>query len=286
MNPATLSDVRTVMKKYGLFAHKRWGQNFLIDKNILRKITDAADVEPNQYLVEIGPGLGGLTRELASRSRGVLAIEIDRHLQKPLEEMLADLPQVRLLFRDVLEVNLEAELKQVFDLTSIDSFGVCANIPYNITSPIIFKLLEECPSLKSAILMMQKEVAERILARPGGKNYGVLTLTTTYHAQVEFIMDVSRNCFYPKPEVDSRVIRITPHKTKPVQVDDEKAFKRFIRAAFQKRRKTMLNICTDYFAQDKKTCEELLVGQNISPKLRPETLGLAEFASLYEVFSQ
>lgn len=285
MNPATLSDVRTVMMQYGLMPHKRWGQNFLIDKNILKKIADCADLHSEEYVVEVGPGLGGLTRQLSGHCKGILAIEIDRHLQKPLEEMLSDLPHIHLLFKDVLEVNLELELKQAFKLSTLDNFSVCANIPYNITSPILFKLLEECPMLRSATLMMQKEVAGRILACPGGKDYGILTLTTAYHAQAKLLMEVSRNCFYPKPEVDSRVIQIIPYKNKPVQVTNEQSFKSFIRASFQKRRKTMLNICAGYFNKDKMTCAKILKEQKIAPETRPEKLNLVEFASLHEVFS-
>jgi len=286
MSSATPRDVRAIMNKYGLRPQKKWGQNFLIDKNILNKIIDAAELKPDEYVVEIGPGLGGLTRQLAGKCRGVLAIEVDRHMQKPLEELLGDVPGVHLLFEDVLEVDLEKEIKHSFGLLSLTEFSVCANIPYNITSPILFKLLEECPAMRSATLMMQKEVAGRILASPGGKDYGILTLTAGYHAQAEFVMDVSRNCFYPKPDVDSRVVKIRPYKIKPLQIVKEKEFKDFIRAAFQKRRKTMLNICADFFKVDKKHCEELFVERNIHPEVRPEKLELEQFALLFEGFSR
>jgi len=140
--------------------------------------------------------------------------------------------------------------------------------------------------MKSATLMMQKEVADRITARPGGKDYGLLTLTTAYYARVNTITPVSRNCFYPKPEVDSSVIKITPHQVKPVQAADEQRFKEFLKTAFQKRRKTILNICADFFQTDKESCTEILMESQIAPLRRPETLDLGEFALLLEVFSR
>ncbi|MEN6391917.1 MAG: 16S rRNA (adenine(1518)-N(6)/adenine(1519)-N(6))-dimethyltransferase RsmA [Syntrophomonas sp.] len=286
MNPATIKEVRAALNEYGLHPRKKWGQNFLVDKNILKKIADGSDIDPDGYVVEIGPGLGALTRELALRCRGVLTIEIDRQLQSFLEHSLEDLPGVHFVFADVLTLNLEQELADAFGLKEIKPYSVCANIPYNITSPILFKLLEECVNLKNATLMMQKEVADRIIARPGGKDYGLLTLTTAYYARVNPVAPVSRNCFYPKPEVDSQVIKITPHQVKPVQSVDEKRLKEFLKAAFQKRRKTILNICADFFHKDKQSCTEILMESQIAPLRRPETLELGEFALLLEVLSR
>lgn len=286
MNPATVKEVRAALNEYGLHPRKKWGQNFLVDKNILKKIADACDLDPDGYVVEIGPGLGALTRELALRCCGVLTVEIDRQLQGFLERSFQDLPGVHILFADVLTLNLEQELIDAFGLKEIQPYSVCANIPYNITSPILFKLLQECAGLKSATLMMQKEVADRITARPGGKDYGLLTLTTAYYARVHPVMPVSRNCFYPRPEVDSQVVKIIPHQVKPVLSADEKRFKEFLKAAFQKRRKTILNICTDFFHKDKQSCTELLMEAQIAPLRRPETLELGDFALLLEVFSR
>lgn len=286
MNPAaTVKEVRAALSEYGLHPHKKWGQNFLVDKNVLKKIVDGCEIDSDAYVLEIGPGLGALTRELAGRCRGVLAVEVDRQLQQVLERSFEDMPGVHFIFADVLSLDLEREIWRAFDLKALSPYSVCANIPYNITSPILFKLLEECTGLKSATLMMQKEVADRITARPGGKNYGLLTLTTAYYAQVRTVTQVSRNCFYPKPEVDSSVIQITPHLIKPVQAD-EKRLKEFLKAAFQKRRKTILNICADFFHKDKQSCTEVLMGSQIAPLRRPETLDLGEFALLLKAFSQ
>jgi len=272
---------RAVLQHYGLHPKKRLGQNFLVDRNVLTKIADASSLSPEQYVIEIGPGLGGLTRELAKRSRGVLAIEIDRSLQPVLEDLTTEHPNVKLLFSDVLEVDIEAGLRQAFDLTGPIDYRVCANIPYNITSPIIFKLLEQCQGMKSATLMMQKEVGERLLAKPGSKDYGRLTLTTAYFARVETVMAVSRNCFYPRPEVDSIVVRLIPNPER-IRMEQEDMLHNFIRAAFQKRRKTILNISSEFFRRDKEETGRIIENLGLSVKLRPENLSLADFARLVD----
>lgn len=278
--PESINIMQKLMKEYKLFPKKKWGQNFLVDGNILNKIADSCAPSQPGYVVEIGPGLGALTRQLAKRSKGVLSIEIDKSLQEPLQEVLGDCTNTRLLFADVLKVDIESQLKTAFNLTEIPRYQVCANIPYNITTPIIFQLLEDCPNMICATLMMQKEVARRILAKPNNKEYGLLTLMISYYAEVECLMKVSHHCFYPRPEVDSSVIRITPLPDKRVQVKDEKNFKDFTKAAFQKRRKTILNICSSFFKLEKGEIEEQLNALGILPASRPENLGIQEFASI------
>ncbi|MEN6325011.1 MAG: 16S rRNA (adenine(1518)-N(6)/adenine(1519)-N(6))-dimethyltransferase RsmA [Syntrophomonas sp.] len=278
--PESINTVKNLMKEYKLFPKKKWGQNFLVDGNILNKIANACDSGTDEFVVEIGPGLGALTRQLAIRSQGVLSIEIDQSLQEPLQAVLDDCPNARLLFADVLKVDIETELKKAFNLEQVPRYQVCANIPYNITTPIIFQLLENCPHMIAATLMMQKEVARRIVAKPGNKEYGLLTLMMTYYSDVELLMKVSHNCFYPKPEVDSSVIRITPLPEKRVQVQDEQRFRDFCRAAFQKRRKTILNICSSFFEMDKGEVETHLQSLSIPPANRPENLSIQEFASI------
>jgi 16S rRNA (adenine1518-N6/adenine1519-N6)-dimethyltransferase len=275
----SLSQIRDLMCRYEFFPRKKWGQNFLIDGNILNKIVSSCDLNQDNYVIEIGPGLGALTMKLAKTSRGVLAIEIDRDLQVMLQEVLAGYNNVRLLFANILEVNLEEELIKAFALPTVQPYQVCANIPYNITTPIIFYLLEKCSHLQSATLVMQKEVAQRIMASPGGKDYGLLTLTTSYYASSELLMNVSRNCFYPRPEVDSAVLRITPRREK-IKVNDELVFKNLLRASFQKRRKTILNIYTEFSGQDKNQIQGLLQQWGISPQARPENLSLDDFVLL------
>jgi len=279
----SLSATRDLLEQYHLFPKRNFGQNFLVDKNILHKIADSCALTKADYVVEIGPGLGALTKELSLRSRGVLSIDIDRSLEPVLISFADEYKNIKLLFQDILKINLETELNRTFGLDQPVSYQVCANIPYNITTPIIFKLLEECPHMISATLMMQKEVANRLLASPNNKDYGRLTLTTRYHAIVEQIMTVSKNCFYPRPEVDSAVVRITPRREK-VELVDEKLFQDFLRAAFQKRRKTILNVCASFFKLPKPQIEARLQDIQIAPNLRPENLSIEDYARLVNAF--
>lgn len=280
----SLSQVKQAMQQHQFHPRKKWGQNFLVDRNITNKIIDACAPAEGQYVVEIGPGLGALTGSLASRCQGVLAVEIDRGFEPVLTGLTGEQPNIKLLFADVLAVNIEEELSRAFALNESPSFMVCANIPYNITSPILFKLLEECPRMTAATLMIQKEVAQRIVAPPGGKTYGLLSITAGYYAQVEYVMTVSRHCFYPEPEVDSSVIRIIPRAVKP-ELADEKLFKSLLKAAFQKRRKTLLNICTGFFPLSKAEVEIRLQEIGINPGARPENLSMEEYVRLANHFT-
>lgn len=281
----SLSQVKQAMQEHQFHPRKKWGQNFLVDRNITNKIIEACMPLEEQYVVEIGPGLGALTGTLAQRSMGVLAVEIDRSFEPVLTELANEHKNARLLFADVLTVNIEEELTRAFALKEVPSFMVCANIPYNITSPILFKLLEQCPGLTAATLMIQKEVAQRIVADPGSKTYGLLSITAGYYAKIEYAMTVSRHCFYPEPEVDSSVIRIIPREIKP-EVYDEKLFKGVLKAAFQKRRKTMLNICTSFFPLEKTKVEQHLKEIGLNPGARPENLSMEDFVALANHFAR
>lgn len=285
-NTTSIAVVNRLMKEYNLMPRKKWGQNFLVDANIVRKIVKLSPIEKDDYIVEIGPGLGALTRELALNSRGVMAVDIDTSLKEPLKKILEGFDNTRIIFADIMELDIEEKLKEVFNLEKVPEYKVCANIPYNITTPIIFKLLEECPNLTSATLMMQKEVAERILALPGNKDYGLLTVMTAYNAQTDFLLDVSRNCFYPKPEVDSRVIRITPLKEKRVQVKDETRFKNLVKKAFQMRRKTILNVCSAFYRLDKQDIRRKLEQAGVMPDSRPEDLTIEQFALIADLLGE
>ncbi|MEQ8201478.1 MAG: 16S rRNA (adenine(1518)-N(6)/adenine(1519)-N(6))-dimethyltransferase RsmA [Syntrophomonadaceae bacterium] len=282
---ASPSGVRDLLRRYAVFPKKRLGQNFLVDRNILVKIAESCDIDDQQYLLEIGPGLGGLTQELARRCRGVLAVELDTGLEPLLTELARETGNVKLLFSDILKLDLETEMDNAFPDPGLDSYKVCANIPYNITTPIIFKLLEQCPRMASATLMMQKEVGERLMASPGGKDYGRLTIMAGYYAHLDLIMHVSRNCFYPRPEVDSVVIKLTPRQHPIAQVNSESAFKDFVNAAFQKRRKTILNIASEFFAANKADTQMKIEGIGLQPNLRPENLSLLEIIMLVNSFT-
>jgi 16S rRNA (adenine1518-N6/adenine1519-N6)-dimethyltransferase len=286
VSPVSLSGVRNIMQRFELHPKKKWGQNFLIDQNILLKIVQACELNKESLVVEIGPGMGALTQCLASSGARVLAIDIDTQLQPVLEENLAQWDNVKVIFGDILQLNIEQELPAVFHLENIAPYQVCANIPYNITTPIIFSLLETCPHLQAAVLMVQKEVASRLLAGPGSKDYGLLTLNVQYHATVEMITRVSRNCFYPRPEVDSSVVKITPYSNhaKRVTVKDEQALKQFMKTAFQQRRKTILNSCAGFFKVEKSEAARLLKALGITPQTRPEQLSLEDFARITDMF--
>lgn len=283
---ASLSGVKYFMDRYQLYPKKRFGQNFLVDRNILCKIADSCDLNPKSDLViEIGPGMGALTEQLSSRSWGVFAVDIDSSLEPLLQEALDSFNNIKLLFADILKIDLEQEIKNTFDLREIIPYKICANIPYNITTPIIFHLLETCPHMQSATIMMQKEVAARLLAGPGSKDYGVLTLMAAYYSRIEHIMNVSRNCFYPRPDVDSTVIRIIPLEHKRVEVNDEALFKNLIKYSFQKRRKTILNSFSEYFRVSKEQINNELQDLGISCQDRPENLTIEEFAGIANAFT-
>jgi 16S rRNA (adenine1518-N6/adenine1519-N6)-dimethyltransferase len=281
LNLSSKTAIKEILKRYQKHPRKKWGQNFLADKNILHKIIDLTGLNEKDYVIEIGPGIGVLSREIALRCKGVLAIEIDPSMQEVLSETMADFDNFSLTIADVLKVRSEQELYRAFKLNQAEPYKVCANIPYNITTPIIFKLLEESPHLEYAVLMMQKEVAARIKAAPGSKDYGLLTVMIQYYAEVEYLTDISRNCFFPIPEVDSALIKITPHTCRR-QLVNEEGFKSLVRRAFQMRRKTVLNICSAEFAEEKETVRRYLESMGIDSNRRPETLTLEDFVSLAE----
>ncbi|MBC7076181.1 MAG: ribosomal RNA small subunit methyltransferase A [Syntrophomonadaceae bacterium] len=281
----SLSEVKRLVRDYQIYPRKKWGQNFLFDRNILDKIVNCCELDLNDFIIEIGAGLGGLTRLLALRSGGVLAFEVDTRFKAVLNEVLAGLDNVRLIFADVLQVDIEEELKKSFSLDKIPFYKVCANIPYSITTPIIFHLLEKCVHMQSAVLMVQKEVADRILASPGDKDYGLLTLMVAYYSDVKFLMKVSSSCFYPSPEIESSVIQIKPLKEKRVAVENEKIFKQFLRTAFQRRRKTILNTASLFFNLKKDEAQKKMEQIGILPANRPEDLSIEDFALLTNAFS-
>ncbi|NLV21943.1 MAG: ribosomal RNA small subunit methyltransferase A [Syntrophomonadaceae bacterium] len=283
---SSVKGVQEIMRRHNLYARKGLGQNFLIDQNILTRIAESAELDKGQYVVEIGPGLGALSTELAARSRGLLCIDIDQRLETVLEETLAGFNNIRILFQDILKTDIESALTVAFQLQEIVAYKVCANIPYNITSPIIFKLLESCPLMHSAILMMQKEVAQRILAQPGSKEYGRLTIAVAYHAKVEHVLNVSRNCFYPRPEVDSAILKFIPYRQKMLAPEEEIIFKNILNIFFQQRRKIILNSLTNYFQIDKSIMEEILHTIDLDPNLRPENLALQDYITLVRAISQ
>lgn len=247
------------------------GQNFLIDKNILRKIVDAAAIQPNETIVEIGAGIGVLTQELAGRASQVIAVELDKALIPLLKKAVAAYANITIIQDDCLDVpNMKYG-------TTDGSYAVVANIPYNITSRLIRKFLEEHPRPSRMILLIQKEVAERMRAKPPDMN--LLALSVQYYADVEVLFGVSRHCFSPKPSVESAVVRIVPKKQKQSDVSDEHFFT-LVSSAFKGKRKRLVSTIADAVQRPKTEIENVLARENISSNVRPQELSLEQWIHL------
>lgn len=225
------SKTKEILKKYDIRLTKRLGQHFLVDGNILRKEVEAAQLTSGDTVLEIGPGIGTLTEGLASEAKKVVAIELDRKFITILKETLASYANVHIVEGDALRLDLCSLLG------GPDSYKLVSNLPYNIAAPAIVKVLEGCPSINFLVVMVQKEIAERMLAQAGEKDYGVFSLKVQYHADIEKILEVSRHVFLPPPRVDSAIVKLTRLRQPRVSVDDEAAFFRLIQVIFQQRRK-------------------------------------------------
>lgn len=247
---------------------KRLGQHFLLDPFILGRIVDAAGIEPGDTVVEIGPGLGRMTRMLAERARRVIAIELDEKLCDKLAKELPAESNIELVHADCMKYRYE----------NLEDFKVVANIPYYITTPIVFRLIETGARMESMTLTIQKEVAERIVAAPGGKDYGVLTIAVGVRMQPSMIMTIPAGAFHPPPKVDSAVIRLDRLSTPPVPIHDEELFMRIVRAVFSSRRKTITNGLRSIAPPD--AVLKALETAGIPRDIRPERLAIADFARL------
>ncbi|GED20154.1 MULTISPECIES: 16S rRNA (adenine(1518)-N(6)/adenine(1519)-N(6))-dimethyltransferase RsmA [Kurthia] len=283
MHKDIATPVRTqeILKKYGFSFKKSLGQNFLIDPNILRNIVGHADLTKDSAAIEVGPGIGALTEHLARQAGKVVSFEIDQRLLPVLEDTLSPYDNVEIIHSDVLKANV----KEVIDtqLAGYEDIMVVANLPYYVTTPILMKLLLEGLPLRGMVVMMQKEVADRISAKPGTKAYGSLSIAVQYYMQAEIAMIVPKTVFMPQPNVDSAVLRLIRHDTPPVQVKDEDFFFTVTKAAFAQRRKTLLNNLQSQLPNGKARKEEILVAleeAGIEPTRRGETLSIEEFGKL------
>lgn len=282
---ATPTRTREILEKYGFSFKKSLGQNFLIDTNILHNIIEAAELTKEKAAIEIGPGIGALTEQLGRAAGNVMAVEIDQRLLPILEETLAPYDNVEVVHGDVLKLNLKQLIAD--KLAGYEKVSVVANLPYYVTTPILMKLLEERLPLEHIVVMIQKEVADRIAAKPGTKDYGSLSVAAQFYADAEIAMIVPASVFIPKPNVDSAVIKLTIRKKPIVEVEDEDLFFRVVRACFAQRRKTLLNnLMSGLFAKEyKEQVIQLLSRLDIDPSRRGETLTIEEFARLAnEVF--
>lgn len=268
--------VKEILERYGFKFSKSLGQNFLIDGNIVRKIVDEGDITSEDYIIEIGPGMGTLTEELALRAKKVVAIEIDDTLLPILDETLGKYDNVEVIHGDVLKIDIE---KLIEEKLSGGPVKVVANLPYYVTTPIIAKLIEDNLNLESIIVMVQKEVAERMEAGPGGKEYGSLSVFVNFYSKPEIVVKVPKTVFMPQPKIDSAVIKLEIKKELP-DVDKDKFFK-IVKAAFSKRRKTILNSLSTYgFNIEKETIKEALEKLNINVDTRAENLSVEDFIKI------
>lgn len=274
-----------VLQKYNFNFQKKFGQNFLIDTRVLERIIAAAGVTKEDFVLEIGPGIGTMTQYLCEHARAVAAVEIDKNLIPILADTLSEYDNVEVINDDILKVDINRLAKE---RNGGKPIKVVANLPYYITTPIIMGLFESHVPIDSITIMVQKEVADRMQVGPGTKDYGALSLAVQYYAKPEIVANVPPNCFMPRPNVGSAVIRLTRHKEVPVQVADEKLMFRIIRASFNQRRKTLVNGLNN--APDipfsKEEIAEAIAELGVNPSIRGEALTLEQFAKLSNIFSQ
>ena len=273
-NPAV---IRELLAKYGFHFSKSKGQNFLTQRWVPERIVRASGIDKTCGVIEIGPGFGPLTQELCQKAGKVVAIELDQTLRPVLQETVGEFSNLEILFADALKTDLPAMVADEFSgLRPV----ACANLPYYITSPVLTKLLESrCFSL--IIVMVQREVAQRICAAPGSRDYSAFTVLCNYHAQPELLFDVPASCFFPQPKVTSAVVCLKVRTEPPAELLDEHTFFRTVRAAFAQRRKTLLNALSSGFSElGKSELAETLHTCSISPMVRGETLDIPSFAAL------
>lgn len=271
-----------VLKKYNFNFQKRFGQNFLIDPHVLHKIIDSAEISADDFVLEIGPGIGTMTQYLACAAREVTAVEIDDSLIPILKDTLQDYPNAIVIHNDILKMDIR---KLVKEKNNGNPIKVVANLPYYITTPIIMGLFEEHIPVKSITVMVQKEVADRMKAGPGTKDYGALSLAVQYYSSPRIVANVPQNCFMPRPKVGSAVIEMVCYEEKPVQVHNEKLLFQIIRAAFNQRRKTLINSLknSQQLSFGKEQIEGALRKMDLPLTVRGEALRLEEFAELSDI---
>ena len=274
-----------VLKKYGFSFRKKYGQNFLIDESVLEGIIDTAEITKDDFVLEIGPGIGTLTQYLATYAGRVCAVEIDRALLPILEDTLSGWDNVTVLNADILKTDIRAIAEEENGGAPLK---VCANLPYYITTPILMGLFESGAPFSQLTVMVQKEVAERMIAEPGSKTYGALSLAVRYYTDPEISFIVEPESFMPRPKVESAIVHMKRHSTPPVSVKDEKMLFDVIRASFNERRKTLQNGIANYagFSYSKEQVGEALDKCGLERTVRGEKLSLEEFARLADVLSE
>ena len=279
-------ETKYILKKYGITANKSLGQNFLINDEVVTGIVEGARVTKDDLVIEIGPGLGSLTKELLERAGKVIAIELDKRMLEILTDRFNLYKNFELINEDVLKVNLDKLIKDNMN-EEIKNVKIVANLPYYITTPIVMKLLEENLPINSITIMIQKEVADRLIEVPGGKNTGAITYAIYYYADSEEILKVEPNSFIPEPAVESKVIKLNIRKEKNVDVEDEKLMFKIIKYAFMQRRKTLVNALekSDIF-KSKNEILEILKKVGLNDKIRGEAMSLEDFANITNIVTK
>ena len=274
-----------VLQKYKFNFQKKFGQNFLIDTHVLDKIIDAAGITEEDFVLEIGPGIGTMTQYLCENAREVVAVEIDKNLIPILEDTLSDYRNVTVINQDILKLDIPALAKEKNDGKPIK---VVANLPYYITTPIIMGLFESHVPIDSITIMVQKEVADRMQVGPGTKDYGALSLAVQYYAEPYVVANVPPNCFMPRPKVGSAVIRLTKYKDAPIKVTNEKLLFQLIRASFNQRRKTLQNGIKNFGGLNfsKEQVAQALEEMGLPASVRGEALTLEQFATLANILDR
>lgn len=269
------------LKKHHITLQKKYGQNFIGDPALLERIATVCDWQPGDRALEIGPGAGTLTRAIAREAEEVLAVEIDRRLAPLLEETLADCANVHLVFTDALKADLDALMRDTLGWDG--RYKLIANLPYYITTPLIMHVLEDSEKVSELVIMVQKEVGERLCAAPRSKAYGAVTVMVQYAATVARAFDVGRHAFVPAPEVDSTILHLIPYEKRPVQAQSDAVLRRVVKAAFSQRRKTLRNSLSS-LGCDKALIRQALETAGIEDSRRAETLSVAEFVALADAF--
>ena len=282
INETLFSKTKTIINKYEFTFKKKFGQNFLIDNHVLNKIISSEEIDENDVVIEIGPGIGTLTAEVAKKAFKVVAVEIDRTLVPILCDTLSDFDNIEIINEDILKVDIREIAKRYFD----KNIKIVANLPYYITTPIIMEILEKRFPVESITVMVQKEVAYRMGAKPSSKDYGALSLSVQYFCEPYIVANVPRNCFMPRPNVDSAVIKLTVLEEPFVKTNDIKLMFHIIKLAFSQRRKTLLNCLFNSgdFGFSKEEITEVLNEVGFDEKIRGETLGLSDFGKIADAF--
>lgn len=267
-----------ILKKYNISANKSLGQNFLINDEVIANIIDSANVGKEDLIIEIGPGLGTLTSRLLERAKKVIAIELDKRMVTILNDRFSLYDNFELINDDVLKVDLQEIIKNKSE--DIKNVKIVANLPYYITTPIVMKLLEDKLNIESITVMVQKEVAKRLIALPGDKLSGAITYAVNYYCEPEEVVIVPNSSFVPEPQVESEVIKLNLRKEAPVQLDNEELFFKFIKASFMQRRKTLINGISNSGLMTKEEFKQLLHKVGLNENVRGESLNLQDFANL------